>query len=160
MNNEEKLNELEKKVDEAIQAGNTSDLNNEGLEVSERDKLESGETLDLSGLTNAEGLEIPESVGEVHADELELTNLDKGLIEEEARKRAEEAYNQEQLEQAQVSESDTLEKGKQKTLTRQKFNSNGFAEGFLFTLLIGFASGAVFTIIYILIKTGKYTFIM
>ena len=159
MNNEEKLNELEKKVDEAIQAGNTSDLNNEGLEVSERDKLESGETLDLSGLTNAEWLEIPESVGEVRADELDLTNSDKELIEE-ARKRAEEAYNQEQLEQAQVSESDTLEKGKQKTLTRQKFNSNGFAEGFLFTLLIGFASGAVFTIIYILIKTGKYTFIM
>ena len=110
MNNEEKLDELERKVDEAIQADNTHDLNDE--------------------------------------------EIDKMI------KEAEEVYNQEQLDQVPVSENNTLEEGKQKKLTWRKFNSNGFAEGFIFTLLVGFTAGAVFTIVYILLQAGKYSFIM
>lgn len=59
-----------------------------------------------------------------------------------------------------------MEKSKQKTLTMinranrvaNRMNNSGFAQGFLFTLLAGFAAGAIFGIGYMVIALGDLTF--
>lgn len=59
----------------------------------------------------------------------------------------------------------TLEKGKQKTLgTYPKNNSisqnSGFANGLMLTLIIGFISGSIFTVAYLVLNISKHTFII
>ncbi len=61
--------------------------------------------------------------------------------------------------------SNPLEKGKQKTIgTYPKNNStvqnSGFVNGMILTLLIGFVLGSIFTVVYLVLNIGKYTFIM
>lgn len=95
-----------------------------------------------------------------------LKNLKKEIkISEDMRDMVARTFPNQMDDEIEIPEiENTKEKAKQKTLgsmkPKNKFQSNGFAEGFIFTLLIGFASGTIFTIAYILLKAGKYTFIM
>ncbi len=151
MNNEDQLKELEGKVDKAIQEGSTSELkilSEELAPIAKAQEMKEQIKISEEAQKQANNLNNPENpFSDIFA--LDDTNtFDKELVEEQAK---------------EMKRENTKEKAKQKTLGTMKpnkFNSNGFAEGFIFTLLIGFASGAVFTIAYILIKAGKYSFIM
>ena len=127
-------------------------------------------------MNNEEQLkELEKKVDEViksdNADELRALSDDLApLVKiQEAEQEAREQMQREEenvFVQNQVQNSNTIEKAKQKTFGTMKSkknifkNTNGFAEGFLFTLIIGFMSGAIFTIVYILFNAGKYSFIM
>lgn len=130
MNNEETLNDLEEKVDEELGKDAFYSVQEGAEYMSEREA------------------EI-ERLKALKEDKPKLIKISEEMQRMEGnvfppQKAAKEATSQKKL----VKEKNN------------KFNSNGFAEGFIFTLLIGFASGAVFTIAYILIKAGKYSFIM
>ena len=65
----------------------------------------------------------------------------------------------------QQSATNSLEKGKQKTIgTYPKKNAtiqdNGYINGFMLSLIIGFILGSIFMVAYLVLNMGKYTFII
>ena len=154
MNNEEKLNNLEEKVDAELGKDALYSMQEGAEHMSKREaeikKLkEMKEQIKISeeAQNQANNLHNPENPFSDIFNLDDTNTFDKGLAEEQAK---------------EMERENTKEKAKQKQLVMKpnKFNSNGFAEGFLFTLLVGFASGAIFTIAYILLNAGKYSFIM
>ena len=150
MNNEEQLKELEGKIDKAIKEGNASELkilSEELAPIVKAQEMKEQIKISEEAQQQANNLNNPENPFSDIFDLDDTNTFDKTLAQEQAK---------------EIEKQATKEHAKQfvKKPKKKNFQSNGFAEGFIFTLLIGFASGAVFTIAYILLKAGKYTFIM